>query len=196
MPRIVETKYLHTSDELSFAFFIILVMRSTSVILLLIFALADAYGQGTQRKAGPGSPPQPAATPAPKPAAKDELYQQVAKLDAEMFAAFNTHDVDKLMSYFAPNLEFFHDKGGLANFSQTKEGFTRMFAQSPDISRTLVPGSLEVFPVKDYGAMHIATQRFCHVENGRNDCGNSKFVMVWQQQANTWKITRVVSYDH
>ena len=171
-------------------------MRSTSVILLLIFALAGAYGQGTQRKTEPGSPPQPAATPAPKPAVKDELYQQVARLDAEMFAAFNAHDVDKLMSYFAPNLEFFHDKGGLANFSQTKEGFTRMFAQSPDISRTLVPGSLEVFPVKNYGAMHIATQRFCHVENGRNDCGNSKFVMVWQQQADTWKITRVVSYDH
>jgi hypothetical protein len=44
--------------------------------------------------------------------------------------------------------------------------------------------------------MHIATQRFCHVENGRNDCGNSKFVMVWQQQAGTWRISRVVSYDH
>ena len=120
----------------------------------------------------------------------------MARLDAEMFAAFNTHDVDKLMAYFAPNLEFFHDKGGLSDFSQTKAGFTRLFAQSPDISRTLVPGSLEVFPVKGYGAMHIATQRFCHVENGRNDCGNSKFVMVWQQQADTWKITRVVSYDH
>ena len=27
-------------------------------------------------------------------------------------------------------------------------------------------------------------------------CGTSQFVMVWQQQAGTWKITRVVSYDH
>jgi hypothetical protein len=45
-------------------------------------------------------------------------------------------------------------------------------------------------------AMHIATQGFCHFENGRNDCGNSKFVMVWQQQAGTWRISRVVSYDH
>ena len=31
---------------------------------------------------------------------------------------------------------------------------------------------------------------------GANDCGKSKFVMVWQQQAGTWRITRVVSYDH
>ena len=119
-----------------------------------------------------------------------------SRLDTEMFAAFNAHDVNKLMAYFADNVEFYHDKGGLSNFAQTKEGFAHLFAQSPDITRTLVPGTLEVYPVKNYGAMHIAIQRFCHVENGRNDCGNSKFVMVWQQQAGTWRITRVVSYDH
>jgi ketosteroid isomerase-like protein len=173
-------------------------MRGPIVAFLLFFTLAGstAFGQSRPRKATPSSRPPSTPILAPLPTAKDELYQQVAKLDAEMFAAFNTHDVDKLMSYFASNLEFFHDKGGLSDFSQTKAGFTRLFAQSPDISRTLVPGSLEVFPVKGYGAMHIATQRFCHIENGREDCGNSKFVMVWQQQAGTWKITRVVSYDH
>ena len=173
-------------------------MRNTLAILLLIaaFSGAIAHAQNTPRKTGPSSPPQPATAPAPKPAPKEDLYQLVARLDTEMFAAFNAHDVNRLMAYFADNVEFYHDKGGLSNFAQTKEGFARLFAQSPDIIRTLVPGSLEVFPVKDYGAMHIATQRFCHVENGRNDCGNSKFVMVWQQQGGTWKITRVVSYDH
>ena len=173
-------------------------MRSILAILLFVFAFAGpaAHGQSTPHKAGPGSPPQAAAVPAPKPLTKEELYQMVARLDTEMFAAFNAHDVDKLMAYFADNLEFYHDKGGLSNFAQTKAGFARLFAQSPDITRTLVPGTLEVYPVKNYGATHIATQRFCHVENGRNDCGNSKFVMVWQQQAGTWRITRVVSYDH
>ena len=172
-------------------------MRSPILAFLLFFTLAGSTAHAqSPRKARPGSPPPSTTVPDPKLAAKNELYQQVARLDAEMFATFNAHDVDKFMSYFAPNLEFFHDKGGLSDFSQTKAGFTRLFAQSPDISRTLVPGSLEVFPVKGYGAMHIATQRFCHVENGREDCGNSKFVMVWQQQADTWKITRVVSYDH
>lgn len=130
------------------------------------------------RKAGPASPPPPAATPAPKPMVKDESYQTVARLDAEMFAAFNAKGVNKLMSNLADNADFYHDKGGLTNFAQTKEAFTRLFAQSPDITRTLVPGSLEVYPVKNCGAMHIATQRLCHVENGRDDCGNSEFVMV------------------
>lgn len=171
-------------------------MRHTLTFLLLLSSLfgTAALGQNTPRKTGPGSPIPPAA--APKPLTKEEQYQTVARLDTHMFAAFNAHDVNKLMSYFANNLEFYHDKGGLSNFNQTKEGFVRLFAQSPDITRTLVPGSLEVYPVKDYGAVHIATQRFCHVENGREDCGNSKFVMVWQQQGSAWKITRVVSYDH
>ncbi|MBH8558003.1 nuclear transport factor 2 family protein [Hymenobacter negativus] len=170
-------------------------MRSAFATFLLLFALSatTAHGQSTPRHTGPTSPPPAAAS---KPLTKEELYQTVARLDTEMFAAFNAHDVNKLMSYFADNLEFYHDKGGLSNFTQTKEGFTRLFAQSPDITRTLVTGTLEVYPVKEYGAMHIATQRFCHQENGRQDCGNSKFVMVWQQQADTWRITRVVSYDH
>ena len=173
-------------------------MRSSLGIFLLLLALSGttAHAQTTPRKAALGSPTPPTAVPVPKPLTKDELYQTVAQLDTEMFAAFNAHDVNKLMAYFADNVEFYHDKGGLTNFTQTKEAFARLFAQSPDITRTLVPGSLEVYPVKNYGAMHIATQRFCHVENGREDCGNSKFVMVWQQQAGTWRITRVVSYDH
>ncbi|GAA4348911.1 hypothetical protein GCM10023185_05270 [Hymenobacter saemangeumensis] len=53
-----------------------------------------------------------------------------------------------------------------------------------------------MYSIKGYGATHIATQRFCHVENGRDACGNSKFMMVWQQQGGSWKITRVASYDH
>ena len=126
-------------------------MRTTPAILLLFLVLAGpaARSQSTPRKAGPGSPAPPTAALVPKPTTKNKLYQTVARLDTEMFAAFNAHDVNKLMAYFADNVEFYHDKGGLANFAQTKAGFARMFAQSPDITRTLVPGTLEVYPVKE-----------------------------------------------
>ncbi len=153
--------------------------RTILAIVLLISAFTGpaAHGQSPPRKPGPGSPPPPAAAPVPKPAPKNELYQTVARLDAEMFAAFNAHDVDKLVAYFADDVEFYHDKGGLSDFTQTKAGFVRLFAQSPDLTRPLVPGTLQGYPVKAYGAMHLATQRCCHVENGRNACGNAKFVM-------------------
>jgi len=167
------------------------------VVCLLFLLAGSASAQAVRGKSARAPKPNAAAAPpAVALPAKDELHEKIAQLDAEMFAAFNAHDAGKLMSYFADNLEFYHDKGGLAGFAQTKQGFERMFAQTPDISRTLVPGSLEVYPIKDYGAMHIGVHRFCHVENGRDDCGSFKFVMLWQQQGSTWKITRVVSYGH
>ena len=135
----------------------------------------------------------PQVPPAPNP---DELHQRIAHLDAEMFAAFNAHDIPKLMGYFTADLEFYHDKGGLASFSQTQQGFTQMSKQAPDIHRELVPGSLEVYPIPGYGAMEIGAHRFCHQENGKADCGTFKFTMLWRQQNGVWQVARVVSYGH
>jgi hypothetical protein len=71
-----------------------------------------------------------------------------------------------------------------------------MFGNSPDIRRELVPGSLQVYPIKDFGAIEIGTHRFCHKENGKDDCGNFPFVMVWRKSADSWKVSRVISYGH
>jgi hypothetical protein len=59
-----------------------------------------------------------------------------------------------------------------------------------------VEGSLEVHPIKDFGAIHIGKHTFCHWENEKNDCGTFKFLMIWQKKNGGWKISRVVSYDH
>jgi hypothetical protein len=64
------------------------------------------------------------------------------------------------------------------------------------LRRDLVKGSLEVYPVKDYGAIETCLHKFCHVENGKDDCGTFKNVMVWQKKDGQWKVTRVISYDH
>ncbi|KAA9332480.1 nuclear transport factor 2 family protein [Hymenobacter busanensis] len=141
--------------------------------------------------AGPGA----AAARAPVDAA---LYRTIASLDSAMFVAFNQHDAARLQQYFADDLEFYHDKGGLANFEQTMQGFRRMFEQNrtTGLNRQLVPGTLEVFPIKGYGAVETYQHRFCHVENGKDDCGTFKNMMVWRLQGGRWQVTRVVSYDH
>ena len=46
------------------------------------------------------------------PASK-ELYDQIASLDAALFAAYNTCDIDKVGTFFTEDLEFYHEKGGL-----------------------------------------------------------------------------------
>lgn len=128
--------------------------------------------------------------------AKDSLYKEVAKLDSILFNAFNTRDVEKFKSFFTEDLEFFHDKGGLTNYDYTMNFMKEVAKNNNGLRRDLIKGTLEVYPVPGYGAIEIGQHRFCHLENGKQDCGNFKFVHIWQNKNGEWKISRIVSYDH
>jgi Domain of unknown function (DUF4440) len=127
-----------------------------------------------------------------------ELYDTIAHMDSMMFNAFNAHDVVALGNCFSDSLEFFHDKGGLTNYQQTIANFKNLFDRNAttNLRRDIVAGSLEVYPIKNYGAVEICLHRFCHYENGKQDCGTFKNIMIWQNKNNQWKVTRVISYDH
>jgi hypothetical protein len=124
------------------------------------------------------------------------LYREIQKMDSALSEAFNAHDVSRLMILFSRDLEFYHDTGGLQSYDYVANGFKRLFASNNGIERSLVPGSLEVFPIKDYGAVEIGVHRFCHVENGEIECGDVQFVHIWKFEDEKWRITRVISYDH
>jgi ketosteroid isomerase-like protein len=124
------------------------------------------------------------------------LYKEIVHMDSVLFDAFNAHDLDKLKILFSEDMEFYHDKGGLTNYAQNMQAFQENFAKISDLKRELVSGSLEVYPIKDYGAVEIGAHRFCHTENGKEICGSFKFVHVWKKTNDGWKLTRVVSYDH
>jgi hypothetical protein len=89
-------------------------------------------------------------------AAADALTKTVASLDTGLFDAFNHCDapgeLQKHAGYLAKDLEFYHDKGGVtwtraAYLANTKKNVCGHFR------RELVPGSLEIFPIKDFGAI-------------------------------------------
>ncbi|MBS1934962.1 MAG: nuclear transport factor 2 family protein [Bacteroidetes bacterium] len=125
-----------------------------------------------------------------------ELYNTIARMDSVLFNAYNAHDVNEIKKYFTEDLEFYHDKGGLSNYTENVAGFTQVFQNNKDIRRDLVPGTLDVYPVKNFGAMEIGEHRFCHTENGQQVCGTFKFAMIWQLKNGEWKISRVISYGH
>ncbi len=131
-----------------------------------------------------------------KASASGELYQTIAHMDSVLFNAFNSRDLEKLKTMFTDDLEFYHDLGGLTNYTQNMEAFKNTAAQNNDLKRELIAGSLEVYPVKEYGAMQVGEHRFCHTENGKPDCGTFKFVHIWKKIGSEWKISRVVSYGH
>jgi len=124
------------------------------------------------------------------------LYRSIGSRDAALSAAFNSHDIEALMALFDDDVEFYHDAGGLQRHTGVKAGFTGLFGQNNGIRRELVPGTLRVYPIRDYGAMEMGSHRFCHLEDGKQDCGTFEFMQIWQQSGDSWKITRVVSYGH
>jgi ketosteroid isomerase-like protein len=161
--------------------------------LLLLTAVLSSVVTCAARAA---SPPQSDVAPRSGEAGTSPLFQAIASADAALSAAFNAHDVDGLMASFTDDLEFFHDTDGLQKYAEVRRSFAALFAQGNGIRRELVAETLRVYPLKDYGAIELGQHRFCHLENGSNECGTFEFVHVWKITKGKWQIARVVSYGH
>jgi len=125
-----------------------------------------------------------------------ELYKEIEQADSIMFQAFNKQDMSAFKAMFTQDLEWFQDNGGLIPYKTVFENFGNTFKNENKLSRELVKGSLEVYPIKDYGAIQIGKHQFKHMENGKLEIGTFKFLMIWQKKDEIWRISRVISYDH
>ncbi len=129
-------------------------------------------------------------------ATPQELYNEIARMDSVIFSYFNTRQMSKFKALFTEDLEWFQDNGGLIPRKQIFENFQATFLKPWVLTRQLVPGSLEVHPLKGYGAIEIGRHQFRHIENGKEEVGTFTFLMIWRKKNGLWKISRVVSYDH
>ena len=127
---------------------------------------------------------------------QEELTQVVTALDKQLFDAYNTCNLDKLGTLVVNDLEFYHDKTGLAVGKQT---FLDAIKNNicGKVTRQLVPGTLEVYPLHGYGAVEIGVHRFYHPGTQDHDVvGEAKFITLWQYKDGAWKVSRAISYDH
>ena len=124
-----------------------------------------------------------------------ELYDTIVYLDSVFFYAYNTCDVNlsTYSNFYADDLEFYHDQGGFSN-SKTETVESTKKNVCGKVTRELVKGSIEVYPIKNFGAVEMGLHRF---KNNTQDEGTpsepGKFVIIWQLENNEWKISRVVS---
>lgn len=125
-----------------------------------------------------------------------ELFNTILQQDSLWFDAFNRKDLKAFSIFIDSSLEFYHDKTGLTDYKYNINAFTSVLKNVPDLTRTLLKESMEVYMVPNYGAVQIAQHRFCHMENGKPDCGVFKFIHVWKKTAEGWKVTRIISVDH
>jgi hypothetical protein len=124
----------------------------------------------------------------------EELTRVVAALDKELFDAYNTCNIAKLGTLVTDDLEFYHDKTGLA---VGKQIFLDSIKNNicGKVTRQLVPGTLEAHPLHGYGVVEIGVHRFYH-PGAQEAAGEGKFVTLWQYKDGTWKVSRAISYDH
>jgi hypothetical protein len=157
-------------------------MKNVMVLLLSIFIYSSALAQNQIQKSA-------AIT-------KNELFNKIANLDSLLFASYNSKNLDLMKNFFTSDLEWYQDNGGLIGFEKVFENFNSIFNRDYDLKRSLIKESLEVHPIEGYGAIEIGNHQFKHIENGKLEVGTFKFLMIWKNDNGSWKIARVVSYDH
>lgn len=144
---------------------------------------------------------QPAKAQSQQDPAAKALYDTLFRLDSALFSIAYTCQPDKVAAFFTEDLEFYHDKGGVTRSLKTfLENLERNFCgnDKPKLRRELVPGSLQVYPMDNYGAIQMGEHRFYISQNGQPEklTGIAKFTHLWQFRDGKWRITRVLSYDH
>jgi len=158
--------------------------------LPLIFAIAFVFSGASPSGAAPAAPAEKREPPA------EPLAETVAHLDAQLFDAYNRCDLETFGAMLAEDLEFYHDHSGLSVGRQDTVDAVRENICGKT-RRELVPGSLEVYGLADWGAVEIGVHRFFPV--GDKDAppfGEAKFIHLWRRVGEGWQLARVVSFDH
>ena len=100
------------------------------ILFPALVALFFSYSlRAKERKAAPTSP---------------QLYNEIAREDSLMFAAYNAQDINKLKTFFSKELEWFQDNEGLINYDMVFMNFENIFRRNTGLTRRLVKNSLEV----------------------------------------------------
>ncbi|MES2811254.1 MAG: nuclear transport factor 2 family protein [Bacteroidota bacterium] len=123
-----------------------------------------------------------------------QLYKTIVALDSTFFEAYNTCDVnlDKYSSFYSENIEFYHDSGGYMNSKKEIVDATKKNVCGK-VTRELVKGSIEVYPIKDFGAIEIGLHKFHNSQEPNDVASVGRFTIIWKKTNNDWKIVEVIS---
>lgn len=126
---------------------------------------------------------------------ESELYKTIIRLDKQLFDSYNAcsnpDELAKHASFYADDIEFFHDMGGLAT---SKPDIIESIRKNicGKVKRTYVSGSMEVHKIPNYGVIAIGRHSFHNlVENSVSK--PSKFISFWRLKEDSYEMAKVVS---
>jgi len=129
------------------------------------------------------------------------LRTKILALDKAFFDAFNACDLETWKRYLAEDIEFYQDNDDVTTSRDALERSFRSRCGTINVAklrRELLPDTVEIHPIKGFGAVQLGTHRFWKVTAGEPDqlMATPKFVHLWRNKAGAWQITRVISYSH
>ena len=122
---------------------------------------------------------------------KMKLYE-IMEMDKRFFHAYNNCDLETQASIYSDSIEFFHDKGGLMTSKELIIEATKKNICGK-VTRELIDGTVEVYPINDYGAVQIGYHKFFNNQEPDAESIPSKFIAVWRNNDGNWKMTKVIS---
>jgi hypothetical protein len=164
-------------------------------VAMLIAAVAQA---GPTVKGAEQYHLRPGAAPTP------EMTTAIAEADADLFAAvFDRCDTDAVAAMLTDDFRFVHDKEGESSrskFVDDLKGHCARLKTGEDFParRELIPSTLEVWPIDNYGALEIGVHKFYALIKGKpetlTETGN--FMILWKKTGAGWKMAESISYGH
>lgn len=138
-------------------------------------------------------------------AENQKLTDTILHLDSLFWKTYNECDIQNNGKYLADNVQFFHDKGGITTGRENLvNSIKNGLCSNPNyhLRREAVEGSVQVFPLRNKGAIYgaiILGEHYFYVKEGNKTefrDGLAKFNQLWQLQNGEWKMTYIQSYDH
>lgn len=120
------------------------------------------------------------------------LYEEIVAMDKTYFDAYNNCNMTTLDTLVSEEIEFFHDIGGLLT---SKQELLKALENNicGKVRRELIEGSIEVYPIHNYGAIQMGYHKFYNKEEPDAESIPSKFISTWKNENGRWRITKVIS---
>ncbi|WP_432381974.1 nuclear transport factor 2 family protein [Duganella sp. P38] len=123
--------------------------------------------------------------------------------DDAYWAAYNKGDADKMNSFLADDVEFYHDRGGTLIGKQALAAVNDgMKTAEHKLRRAAIPGSVRFFPMRNgetiYGVLVSGEHQFFVAPNDKPEfpVGRAYFTQLMVLQDGAWKVSRIFSYEH
>jgi hypothetical protein len=121
-----------------------------------------------------------------------ELYNTIVKMDSVLFDAYDNCKLDVSEAMYSDSIEFYHDRGGLLTSKKILiESLKNNICGR--VTRRLVKGSIEVYPVPNFGAIEIGEHGFDNKLEPDAPKTTARFIIIWQYKEGKWFVSLVLS---